>query len=201
MNYLTQNSKMKNSSTPTYNWGIPAFMSKSGMRTCPFAGECVKGCYARQGAYVWSNVSPAFERRLELSQSDDFVPAISLEIKRRRIKRVRIHDSGDFYSTEYRDRWFDIMDACPDVEFYAYTKSFPFFEGVTLPSNFTLIFSEGGKLEVPSESRHSRVFESKDELDAAGYADASKDDSVALGNNPKIGLIYHGAKSKKWSTG
>ena len=31
------------------------------------------------------------------------------------------------------------------------------------------------------------------------YIDASKDDSVALGPNNKIGLVYHGAKSKNWA--
>jgi hypothetical protein len=48
--------------------------------------------------------------------------------------------------------------------------------------------------------RHSRVFKDLQSLNEAGYADASKDDSVALGPNPRIGLIYHGAKSKEWTT-
>lgn len=48
---------------------------------------------------------------------------------------------------------------------------------------------------------HSRVFGSLEELEAAGYDDASKDDKVAfLSESGKVGLVYHGVKSKAWST-
>ena len=43
---------------------------------------------------------------------------------------------------------------------------------------------------------HSRVFESIEELTAAGYVDSSENDSVAATTtNNKIGLVYHGAKN------
>ena len=67
-----------------------------------------------------------------------------------------------------------------------------------LPANLTLIYSYGGtedKLIDPKVDRHSAVFSSEEELLAAGYADSSEDDAVALGTNPKIGLIYHGTKN------
>lgn len=201
-NYLTQNSKIAAmSGIKTFNWGIPAYQSASGFRTCPWAGTCAVGCYARQGAYVWSNVSQAFEARLALSRTAAFVPTIDAEIKRRKIKRLRVHDSGDFYSPAYRDAWLEIMRLNPDTAFYAYTKAFPLFgDNIALPSNFTLIFSEGGKISPDTTRRHSRVFPDFESLRAAGYADASKDDNVALGDNPRIGLIYHGAKGKAWTT-
>lgn len=202
--YLTQNAKMaKMSGLKTFNWGIPAYQAKDGFKTCPWAGACAVGCYARQGAYVWSNVSQAFEARLALSRSPRFVETIDAEIKRRKIKRLRIHDSGDFYSGKYRDDWFAIMRANPGTLFYAYTKAIPLFRTVQRPANFTLIFSEGGKLDKlinQTEMRHSRVFSSVDALKQAGYADASKDDSQATGPNHKIGLIYHGHKSRAWGT-
>jgi len=203
-NYLTQNAKMaKMSGVKTFNWGIPAYKSAGGFKTCPWAGECAKGCYARQGAYVWSNVSQAFEARLALARSRDFVNTIDAEIKRRKIKRLRIHDSGDFFSPKYRDDWFLIMKANEGTEFYAYTKAIPLFTGIDLPSNFKLVYSEGGKLDhlIKATDRHSRVFPDLNTLKAAGYADTSKDDSVALGDNHRIGLIYHGSKGKAWSTG
>ena len=191
------------SGVKTFNWGIPAFQSRDGFKTCPWAGECAKGCYARQGAYVWSNVSQAFEARLTLSRSPEFVPTLVAEIKRRKIQRLRIHDSGDFYSGAYRDSWLAIMSECPSTQFYAYTKALPLFQGRTLPVNFQLIYSEGGKLDAridTTKERHSRVFGTLEALAAAGYADASQNDSVATGPNHKIGLIYHGAKSKAWGT-
>jgi len=56
MNLLTQNSKIKKTSKKLevrlFNFGIPAYKSASGKITCPFAGDCVKFCYAKKGAYI-----------------------------------------------------------------------------------------------------------------------------------------------------
>lgn len=213
---LTQNSKIKGSGTDkyvVYNFGIPAFKSATGLMTCPMAGTCSRGCYARQGAYAWSNVSQAFERRLAATQSDTFITDMAFEIRDKVIRAarknkqviIRIHDSGDFYSPEYLSRWLAIMAVFPSVRFYAYTKMLPLFKRYTLPANFTVIYSEGGKADhliCTETDRHSRVFPDLESLTRAGYADASHDDLVAaLGDNKKIGLIYHGAKSKAWNTG
>ena len=77
MNLLTQNSKLKKTSKHfnkrVFNFGIPAYKSKSGKVICPLAGECVKYCYAQKGAYIWSNVSPAFEKRLQATMKNDFI--------------------------------------------------------------------------------------------------------------------------------
>jgi len=90
----------------------------------------------------------------------------------------------------------------PDVEFYAYTKMVSMVQGAGVrPSNFTVIFSYGGKedhLIDVSYDRHSQVFSDIEGLLQAGYIDASQDDSKALTPNNKVGLIYHGAKSKQW---
>lgn len=215
---LTQNRKMKKSGGDKYaifNWGIPAYKSTSGVKTCPLAGQCAKGCYAQAGAYVWSNVAQAFEARLELSQTDDFIPSLNKAIatklktatKRGQQLVIRIHDSGDFYSLEYTIKWFQVMQDNPTVIFYAYTKSLPMFNRLRkqgrIPENFVLVYSEGGLADnlIETGDRHSRVFSSKAELEAAGYDDASDDDKVAfLSESGKVGLVYHGVKSKKWST-
>ena len=154
------------------------------------------------GAYTFSNVASVFEARLKLAQSKSFVEVISAEIQRRGAERIRIHDSGDFFSLEYVTKWVSIIKANPSVQFYAYTKMVRLFKDLTarkeLPANLTLIYSYGGtedKLIDPKVDRHSAVFSSEEELLAAGYADSSEDDAVALGTNPKIGLIYHGTKN------
>jgi hypothetical protein len=189
---LTQNSKLKKTSVANgikvMNFGIPA------QSTCLWADKCKKYCYASKGAYIWSNVKPAFERRLLVTKQDEFPQLMVDEIKKRKVDIVRIHDSGDFYSREYVMKWFKVMDSLPNVKFYAYTKSLPLFDGVKLPSNFTLIKSEGGKRDdmIDAErDRHARIFKSEQELLAAGYANASNDDLIAIGNNPRIGLLAH----------
>lgn len=219
MKLLTKNKKIAASADNlhiVYNFGIPAYKSRTGLLTCPAAGTCGKdgGCYAQQGAYTWSNVFPAYEARLLATLADDFVERTVDDLTRleRNASRqgktlvIRIHDSGDFYSLDYWHKWQAIMIAMPSVKFYAYTKMVYMFTRKVdaLPSNFTLIFSEGGTQDAlikPDQHRHSRVFASLEELLAAGYADATKNDLVAaFGDNPKIGLVYHGAKSKAWKT-
>lgn len=170
------------------------------MFTCPNAGACAKGCYALAGAYRFSNVAQAFERRLTITQSEDFVRIMLQDIDKNRAERIRIHDSGDFYSEEYLDKWLEIVRARPNVQFYAYTKMVSLFKRrlKDIPSNFVVIFSFGGtedKLIDVSKDRHSLVFTALKELKSRGYANASEQDDIALGKNPKIGLVYHGTKN------
>lgn len=192
MELLTQNGKLKSTSKQTglrvFNFGIPA------QSTCLWADKCKKYCYASKGAYIWSNVKPAFEAREKITRQDNFPQLMIAEIVKRKVDVVRIHDSGDFYSREYVQKWFKVMESLPQVKFYAYTKSLPLFDGVKLPSNFVLIKSEGGKrddLIDPSVDRHARIFKTEQELIAEGYANASDNDLIAIGNNPKIGLLSH----------
>jgi hypothetical protein len=192
MELLTQNGKLKKTSKTSglkvMNFGIPA------QDTCLWADKCKEYCYASKGAYIWSNVKPAFERRLKATKQDDFPQLMIAEIIKRKVDVVRIHDSGDFYSREYLHKWFKIMQSLPHVKFYAYSKSLPLFDGIKLPDNFTLIKSEGGKrddLIDASSDRHARIFKNEVELIAEGYANASNNDLIAIGNNPKIGLLAH----------
>jgi len=202
MELLTQNSKLKKTSkelqVKVMNFGIPAYKSRrSGKVVCPFAKDCVKYCYARKGAYIWSNVNKAFEDRYEATKQDDFVDKMTTDIKRRKVQYVRVHDSGDYYSKEYRDKWFAIAKQNPDVRFYSYTKSVPLFQGVELPENYDIIYSLGSKVDHlinQDADRHSKIFSSHDELNANGYADASEMDLMAtkwFNPNPKVGLVIH----------
>lgn len=208
----SQNDKMKRSSKDgihLYNWGIPAFKSKNGTLTCPMAKQCVAGCYAKSGAYIWSNVAQAYENRLSLSQDKNFQAAIMFHIEKLLKKHktglilLRIHDSGDFYSPEYQKAWYSIAKRYATnnrIKFYAYTKMVQQTKDLEAyrPSNFETIFSLGGHQDAlinQAMDRHSRVFANAQDLTDAGYINASQNDTDALGDNPKIGLVYHGVKS------
>lgn len=197
-----QNSKIKAASLKTYNFGIPAFRSASGMVTCPSAGKCAKGCYARQGMFVFSVVKNAYERRLDATMAQGFVEYMTFEIRSLRTQAYRWNDSGDFYSRDYLDKVIEIAKATPDVIHYAYSKQVELVKSVKLPNNFIVIFSYGGKQDklIKKSDRHARVFGSLQELLLAGYVNASEDDSLAIGKSKKIGLVYHGAASKKWES-
>jgi len=201
MNLLTQNTKLKKTSKVlglrVFNFGIPAYKSASGKLTCPMADECVKFCYAKKGAYIWSNVKPAFEKRYELSKTDDFVEAMNIEIRKKKPDYVRVHDSGDYYSRAYLNKWIEVAKANPNVRFYSYTNMIKMFLSVPLPSNYDVIFSDSGKqkeLINERQHRHTRIFSSHSDLVSADYVDSSEIDLMAtrwFSKNHKVGLVFH----------
>ena len=184
-----------------FNFSIPAGNDKkSGKITCPFAGKCIKLCYAKKGMYRFGNVERALTKRYEASKEDNFVQTITDElakVKKDKQTYVRIHDSGDFYSPAYFAKWLEIARLNPSVRFYAYTKSHSFVRGIELPENFDLIYSLGSKndeLINQDTERHSKIFYSSEEMQEQGYTDSSYLDIVAtkwITENHKIGLIIH----------
>ena len=167
MNLLTQNSKLKKTSKAlglrVFNFGIPAYKSATGRVICGMADECIKFCYAKKGAYIWSNVQPAFEKRYQLSKTDDFIDAMNNEIKRKKPDYVRVHDSGDYYSKAYLQKWIQIAIHNPDVKFYSYTNMVDMILNTSLPSNYDIIFSDSGKqkhLINERKHRHTKIFTS-----------------------------------------
>ena len=135
------------------------------------------------------------EKKYLLSKQDNFVDLMNEEIAKKKPTHVRIHDSGDFYSPLYLQKWVDIANDSKGVIFYAYTKSIKFFvEGFTVPTNLKIIFSEGSKTDNlinTSKHRHARIFKDVATLLGAGYVDASNNDLKAITSNKKVGLVYH----------
>lgn len=143
------NKKLKPTANTKYIiWSIPA------IKTCPGAtAECIKNCYARKAEKCYPDVLPAREKHLEESKADDFVERMIFSIKAnldrpsyKAAKRVvvRIHESGDFYTAEYTDKWMEIARHFEDdsrVVFMAYTKSVWFFTGKQIPENMVVRFS------------------------------------------------------------
>lgn len=203
MALLTRNTKMRKATLKIYNFTLPAFLSQNGTKICPNAGQCAKWCYAKQGTYNFSNVKRKHESNFEATRQNDFINRIVSEIStKRRIDAVRIHDAGDFYSLEYLYKWLTLAKLHENIIFYAYTKQIRMFKSLrnSLPENFIIIYSFGGKQDHmidANKDRHSKVFESMNDLIAAGYIDTTTDDSNAFyKDNFKIGLVYHGHKSK-----
>jgi len=199
MKLLTQNAKLKKTSIENkmrvMNFSLPAYKTITGKTVCPFAKDCIKYCYAQKGNYRYPSVIKGLNNRYELSKTADFVPKMNATIILERPTHVRIHDSGDFYSIAYLNKWIDIATQNTNVIFYAYTKSIKFFiNGLLLPKNMKVIFSEGSKnddLINTAKDRHARIFKSKELLSAAGYIDASNNDLKAITDNKRVGLVYH----------
>tara|TARA_R100001460_G_scaffold59421_1_gene99262 strand:+ start:558 stop:1175 length:618 start_codon:yes stop_codon:yes gene_type:complete len=205
MNLLTQNKKLKNTSLMNkariLNFSLPAYKTQNNKMVCPFAKDCVKYCYAQKGNYRYPSVKKGLNNRYELSKKEEFVTIMNANILLERPTHVRIHDSGDFYSVDYLNKWIQIANDNKEVIFYAYTKSIPFFKRskemdttFLLPKNLIIIFSEGSKkdnLINITKDRHSRIFKDINSLLKAGYINASDNDLNAITNNKKVGLLLH----------
>lgn len=161
-------------------------------------------CFAwERNFFKFDAVKNAYSWRGELTKRQDFANIINWELERlkTRPKYFRIHDSGDFYSDHYMNKWDHIVRANPDIIFYCYTKEvkrFLYYYGKELqylPKNWVVCFSYGGKQDDyinPDIHRHSYVFHDKETLERCEYVDASYDDLVMTRTDSlRIGLVEH----------
>ena len=203
MNLLTQNTKIKETGDKlnkrVFNFSIPAYKSETGKVTCPFADKCIKFCYAQKGNYKrFPSVKNGMEKKYQLTKEPNFVELMNKEIQKKKPDFIRVHDSGDYYSKEYLNKWLTIAKENPKVKFYSYTNSIKFIKELQeIPGNFDFIFSDSGKqvnLIDKAKDRHTKIFDSIESLNKLGYKNASKIDLFATKwFNPtnKVGLIFH----------
>ena len=156
----TGNEKLKSNAKVLFLiWNIPAQI------TCPYATDhCTKFCYAKKAETMYPDCLPCREKNLKLSMSDSFVTdminLISIKLnhlKNGRVIRFRIHESGDFYSRAYVQKWLQIIRYFADddrIRFMAYTKSVYFFRNVNLSEykNFVLRFSLWDDTDIVQEN-------------------------------------------------
>ena len=143
LNVSKGNNKLQpNDDTAFLIWNLPA------VKTCPFrTPHCEKFCYATKAEKLYTTCLPSRMNNLEEAKKDDFavnmILTIMIKYKGMRQNKlvVRIHESGDFFNKAYVAQWLTVMQAFEkndDITFIAYTKSFPYFDGVQLPKNFSL---------------------------------------------------------------
>ena len=148
---------------------VAVFNLPSGI-TCPGATiECKKICYAKKAEKNYPAVLPFRKRNLKESKKSTFVNDILNEIRIKKIKMIRISESGDFYNQEYLDRWKEIWTNCPDVKFLAFTKSFHLDFG-ELPDNVSLYCSiDSTTTKIPLEKLPKALTVMKRENVPDGY--------------------------------
>jgi hypothetical protein len=91
-----------------------------------------KSCYAKKAERMYPAVRKSRNRNLEFAKSDYFFHSISAELKYYETildklnnnKIVRVHESGEFFSSEYILKWYQIAKENPAWTFYAYTKRY-----------------------------------------------------------------------------
>jgi hypothetical protein len=87
--------------------------------TCPGKTEvCEEYCYARHGRFKWENVTKKFWNNLLEYMETGELPDI-----KGKPSFIRLHVSGDFFSTDYVDAVERFAKRYPDIPMFGYTRS------------------------------------------------------------------------------
>jgi len=141
------NKKLRGDDTNAFLvWNIPA------ISTCLWkTALCELACYARKAEVQYPDVLPCRERNLDESKKESFVAdmikTISWNVTSRKNTQdkqiwFRIHESGDFYSLAYLEKWIDIARQFPNIHFLAYTKAVELIKlAGKMPKNLVIRYS------------------------------------------------------------
>jgi protein gp88 len=124
-------------------FGLPAGI------TCPGKTPFCESCYAGQTEAMWGGVRRAMQHNYDtllachdsvvgMTTALDYVVAVAYDQGSR---VYRIHWDGDFFSYNYALAWGNVIAAYPDVQFYAYTRSFEFVPALQGHSNLECYLS------------------------------------------------------------
>lgn len=113
------------------------------IKTCPGSTTyCRQYCYARKAERQYPAARAMRERNYVFSQSPDFVSDMTLELTKFKGDKIRIHESGCFYSQEYLDKWITIASAFhASLTFLAYTKMYDKLDFSKKPDNLVVYAS------------------------------------------------------------
>lgn len=189
-----------------YGFSIPALAGKlpDGRKyvTCPTAGVCARACYARAGTYKIPSVLAKHQRNLTriLDNLPQWEADMLNELSAAKFNgaALRVHDAGDFFSTEYLLAWLRIARASPSTLFYCYTKEISRFREHVEPDpppNFLWVFSFGGRedhLIDINRDRVADVFPDEEAIARAGwFSNAASDLDAVLSPSRKVGMAQN----------
>jgi hypothetical protein len=103
---------------------IPTF-SLISEYSCPNATPlCKKYCYAKKAERAYKNVFISRMANTFDSFKATFISDMKAILLHENNTYIRIHESGDFYSQEYLDKWFKICNQFPEKRFLAYSQMY-----------------------------------------------------------------------------
>ena len=194
--------------------------------TCPFADLCKTliprdrrkihnklvqdygevRCYGGSEEAIYPNAQEMRWRNKDLLDQFDEAGKTELilkslkyfEQKHGKIDVFRIHESGDFYDMEYFDSWLEVARQRPEILFYAYTKSLPFWieRMGDIPDNMKLVASVGGKrddLISKHDLKYAVIVNSPEEA-ANLKLPIDVDDTLAYKHDGNFALLIHGTQ-------
>ena len=122
INNLSYKKRMtdKNIKVDAYLFSLPPVTS------CLNSESCKKTCYAVKSYRQYPSVKSLWDKNFNgdlVSLERDLTIQLKKISKQKEYKRVvRIHQSGDFYNTDYINLWVKLANKFTNVVFYGYTK-------------------------------------------------------------------------------
>lgn len=114
--------------------------------TCASGCPCAKDCYACKLQRVYKNVGKAWQRNLDIlnSDRDDYFSQVKTVATMERF--FRWHVSGDIVDRDYFERMVTIANELPHTNFLVFTKRYDIINGFMadggqIPENLKVIFS------------------------------------------------------------
>lgn len=197
-----------------YTFSLPAGHS------CPYAFECkasadrstgkikdgkdqVFRCFAASQEALYTNTRTARWHNYDLLRelkTVDKMSTLIVDSLPAKANIIRVHVSGDFFSQVYFDAWMAVARIFPKKKFYAYTKSIPYWleRRDTIPKNFNLTSSKGGKTDVLidlNKLKYAEVLFTEEQAKELKL-ELDHDDSHAYDGKESFGLLIHGSQKK-----
>ena len=125
--------------------------------TCAANCKCAKKCYAAKMCRIYPSVREAYNRNLEILQSNDTEYWWQVQQAVRMAKYFRFHVSGDIVDAHYFNWMVTVAEMNGGTEILAFTKQYDIVNAYLdivgyLPENLHIIFSEWPGM--PMDNRH-----------------------------------------------
>jgi hypothetical protein len=194
-----------------YTFSLPAGFTCPGAHLCAAyankeTGKITDGkqmifrCFAASAEATYPNVRASrwhnYETLKPYAKDANKMAEIILNSLDKTASKVRIHVSGDFFTSQYFAAWCYVANARPQTIFYAYTKSLKFVaeNASIIPFNFILTLSEGGKYDYlmsKLKMKVAKVVLSEEDAEILGL-EIDHDDSHAFTGDRSFALLIHG---------
>lgn len=186
--------------------------------SCPFANDCLSKvnlktgkiedgpntqfrCFSASAEALYPATFKARKHNFDLlkaAKTKEEMTKLLIASLPANAKIVRIHVSGDFFNQAYFDAWMNVAKIKPNVLFYAYTKSMPYWiaRKNEIPANMKLTASKGGRMDNLIEQhnlKYAEVVFSEAEAKDKGF-EIDHDDSHAYASDKSFALLIHGSQ-------
>ena len=114
--------------------------------TCRPDAPCYKGCYAKHGHWLYSNVQKSLQENLEHYKENPKLFFDSVATQTALSRFVRWHSSGDIVNSEYFEGMCRVARKNKETHYLCFTKKYEIVNsyldsGKKIPKNLTIVFS------------------------------------------------------------